>query len=296
MAMRGGALPLIEDRRLAGIGLVLAAYVGFTGIDVCAKWLSQSGFPVMQVVWVRYAVHLALVVALALPSGTGFMHARRPGAVLLRGAFLLTGTVLNFFAVSYLPLTVTGAIFFTGPLFVCILAIPLLGEKVGPRRWAAIGVGFLGVLIVTRPWSAEAHWAVFLSLGAALGGALYLVLTRRLAGADSTATQQFYAALFCTVAVSPFAFEGWVWPERAVDWAALAMVGVFGWAGHQLVTIAHRFAPASALAPYTYTQILFLTAVSWAIFAQPPDIWVVTGAAVVAAAGLYIWQRERRLG
>ncbi|MEM9047101.1 MAG: DMT family transporter [Pseudomonadota bacterium] len=290
------APPLREDRRFAGMALALAAFLGFTGIDSCAKWLAESGMPTMQIVFVRYLAHLLLVVLIALPvSGLRFARANRLGAVLLRGVFLLGGTALNFWAVRYLSLTVTAAIFFTTPLFVCLLSIPILGERIGWRRWAAIGFGFLGVLIVTRPWSAGAHWAILLSFGATLGGALYLVYTRRLAGSDSATTQQFYAALLCTLCAAPFAGEGWVWPEEAADWTAFALIGVFGWAGHQLVTVAHRYAPATTLAPFVYAQIVYMTLSSWILFGDTPDLWVGVGSAVVMASGLFIWRRERQL-
>ena len=143
----------IEDRTLRGIALMLAALAGFTGIDTCAKWLVLDGMPTAEVVFVRYLGHLILVIAFALPLGEPFLRTANPRDVGVRGAFLLFSTVLNFAALGYLPLTTTAAIFFSSPLWVCLLSIPLLGEEVGPRRWAAMAVGFLGVLVVTRPWS-----------------------------------------------------------------------------------------------------------------------------------------------
>ena len=116
-----------------------------------------------------------------------------------------------------------------------------------------------------------------------------------LAGRDATNTQQFYAGLVATLGVAPFALGDWTWPTGAASWLAFSAIGVFGWAGHQLVTIAHRFAPASTLAPFNYAQIVYMTASSWLIFAQPPDRWVIVGAGIVAASGLYIGLRERAL-
>ena len=233
----------IEDRRLRGIALMMLALLGFTGIDTCAKWLVQDGLPTTQVVFVRYLGHLLLVIAFALPFGERFVRTGNFGAVAVRGAFLLFSTVLNFAALGFLPLTMTAAIAFSGPLWVCLLSIPFLGEQVGPRRWAAIVVGFLGVLVVTRPWSGPVHWAVVFSIGAALCGAFYSILTRRLAGRDSTTTQQFYAALIATLGTAPLALADWNWPKGAAGWAAFLAIGAFGWAAHQLLIIAHRFAP-----------------------------------------------------
>jgi drug/metabolite transporter (DMT)-like permease len=285
----------IEDRTLRGIALMLAALAGFTGIDTCAKWLVQAGMPTAEVVFVRYLGHLILVVAFALPAGEPFLRTGNARDVGVRGAFLLLSTVLNFAALGYLPLTTTAAIFFSSPLWVCLLSIPLLGEEVGPRRWAAMAVGFLGVLVVTRPWAGPVHWAVVFSVGAALCGAFYSILTRKLAGRDSATTQQFYAALIATVGMAPLALPGWVWPGGRAGWFAFLAIGVFGWASHQVLIIAHRYAPASTLAPISYAQMIFMIASSWLIFAQPPDGWVLAGAAIVAASGIYIWLRERAL-
>ncbi len=289
-------MTMAAQRPMRGIALMLAAFVCFTGIDTCAKLLVLSGMPTGQVAFVRFLGHLVAVSALFLPRmGLRLFATGALPLQLARGGFLLAGTLLNFFAVRHLPLTVTSAIFFTMPLMVCALSIPLLGEKVGARRWAAIAVGFCGVLLVTRPWGAAFHWAVFLSLGAALSASLYALATRKLAGADSAATQQAFAALVGALGAAPLLALGMAWPVDAVAWAALALVGAFGFAGHQFMTVAHMHAPASTLAPFVYTQLLTMTASSWLVFDQPPDGWTVAGGAVVAGSGLYIWLRERRL-
>lgn len=281
---------------MRGIALMLAAFVCFTAIDTCAKWLALSGMPSGQIAFVRFLGHLAMVSALFLPRmGWRLFRTEAPALQLARGAFLLAGTLLNFFAVRHLPLTVTSAIFFTMPLMVCALSIPLLGEKVGARRWAAIAVGFCGVLLVTRPWGAAFHWAVLLSLGATLSASLYALATRRLAGAESAATQQAFAALVGALGAAPLAATGWAWPVDGAAWAAFLLIGAFGFAGHQFMTVAHMHAPASTLAPFVYTQLLTMTASSWLVFGQPPDLWTAAGGAVVAASGLYVWLRERQI-
>jgi drug/metabolite transporter (DMT)-like permease len=284
------------DRPLFGIGLILTAFLCFTAIDTSAKWLVLAGLPSGQVAFVRYAVHLAAALALFLPGhGAGLFRSARPRLQLFRGAMLLGSTLFNFVAVRYLPLTVTSAIFFTMPLLVCALSIPLLGERVGPRRWAAIVVGFGGVLIVTRPWAGDTHWAVLFSLAAALCASLYSLSTRGVAGSDSPATSQTLAALVGTLGAAPLALGGWVWPEAPPGWTAFALIGLFGFVGHQLLTVAHAHAPASTLAPFVYTQIVYMTASSWLVFDQPPDRWTLVGAGIVVASGLYVWLRERAL-
>lgn len=286
----------IEERSLLGIGLVLLAYLMFTGIDSSAKWLGLAGLPVMQIVFARYAIHLGIVSAVYLP--TRRMDLLRSGNFkleLLRAAALLGSSLCNLTAVRFLPLTITGSILFTMPLIVCALSVPLLGEQVGWRRWTAIAVGFIGILIIVRPGTEAFHPAAFLSLAGAFFSALYFLLTRRLAGVDSAATQQFYGAVMATAVLAPFALADWHWPTRLVDWVAFFGIGLAGYVGHQLSTVAHRLAPATVLAPFAYLQIIYLTAASWLIFSQPPDIWLYVGAPIVIGSGLYIWLRERRL-
>lgn len=291
-----GAIRPVEDRRMLAILMMLGAFACFTLVDTSAKWLILAGLPNLQVVFVRYAVHAVLAFGIFIAAeGRALFTTRSPGLVSLRALCLLLSTIFNFNAVQYLPLTLTATIFFTIPLWVCMLSVPLLGERVGPRRWAAILVGFSGVLVATQPWSADLHWAVFLSLGAAVSASLYGILTRKLAGVESTSTQQFYGAALSALAMAPVAFMDWTWPTLTVDWGFFLLIGVAGMVGHQLLTVAHRYAEASTLAPFVYVQLIYMTAASWFVFGNAPDPWVFAGAAVVLASGLYIWLRERQI-
>ncbi|MBX2854162.1 MAG: DMT family transporter [Rhodobacteraceae bacterium] len=291
------ALRARTENRSYGIFLMLITYILFTGIDVCARWLTrEAGLPTMETVFIRYLGHLIIVSALFLPIyRESLFRTRNFSDQIWRGVFLLGSTICNFTAVQYLPLSLTAAIFFAVPILVCLLSIPLLGERVGVRRWTAILVGFVGVLWITWPFGAEAHWAMFFSLGATVLAGLYGIWTRKLAGVDPTNTQQFYAALVATIGIAPLAVMEWVWPSRPVDWVVFAAIGLFGWAGHQIMTIAHRYAPASTLAPFIYVQIVYLSLADFLVFHILPDPAILPGAAIVLAAGLYIWLRERTL-
>jgi drug/metabolite transporter (DMT)-like permease len=215
---------------------------------------------------------------------------------LARGLCLLGVTAGNFIAMKFLPLTVTGALIFTMPLMVCALSVPLLGEHVGWRRWLAIVVGFIGILIIVRPGTEAFHPASLLCLAGALCAALYSIITRKLAGVDSPATQQVYSGLIALVCVTPLAFNDWVWPSNGPTWFAFFAAGIFGMAAHQLNSIALRYAPPSVLAPFSYTELILLAFASWLIFNEPPDLWFYLGAPIIILSGLYIWLRERKVG
>lgn len=286
-----------EDRPRLAVAIILVVFLCFAMIDISAKWMVQAGLPVGEVVFVRYVGHFVLVVVLFLPSqGRELWQMKRPGLTLLRGFMLMCGTTGNFVALQYLPLTVTTSIFFISPLLVTALSALVLKETVGPRRWAAIVLGLIGVLVITRPWGAEFHWAMIISCIPPAVTSVYTLITRQLAGQESPDTMQFWAALVPLGAVAPFALGGWVWPSDPITWGLFICIGFFGWLGHQLFTLAHRYAGASTLAPLTYVHIIYMSAASWLIFHQPPVIWTLIGAIIIIGSGLFIWLRERQLG
>jgi drug/metabolite transporter (DMT)-like permease len=286
----------IEERHNTGIGVLLLSQLVLLFLDTSAKWMATQGIPAGEVVFIRYAVHVALILVLVWPlRGRALFHTANFKLEALRGICLLLTTGGNFLAMRYLPLTVTGALIFTSPLMVCALSGPLLGETIGWRRWLAILAGFIGILIIVRPGSEAFQPASLLALGAAFFVALFSIITRKLAGVDTAMTQQVYAGGIALVLVLPFAFTDWVWPSNTVTWLAFFGAGTVGMLGHVLISVAHRFAPPSTLAPFNYLTLLYLALVSWLIFNQPPDAWFYPGAGIIILSGLYIWLRERRL-
>lgn len=276
--------------------LMLCAFALFVVMDTSAKWLVVGAIPALQVAFMRFAVHLAWVIVVYWPKqGVALLRSRTPRVQLLRGVMLLSATTFNFTALKFLPLPVTISIFFTGPILVCVLSIPILGERVGLRRFAAVGVGFLGVLVIVQPWSESFDWPVLYSLGAALSAAMYFVLSRKIRGADGNGTSQFYVGLVGSCALFPFAAHYWVWPEQAMQWFLLLLIGSFGVLGHSFATRAHEFAEASVLAPTVYSQIVFVSVASWLVFGSVPSASTLLGASIIIASGLYIWWRERSL-
>ncbi len=295
--MVGLASKAREDRLTLAIVLMLLAYATFSMVDASAKWMGQAGLAALQIAFMRYAVHLVLTIGLIGRGGLSFdrFASDKIGLVILRALLLVGTSVTNFIAVRYLPLTLTATIGFSAPIIVCALSWPILGERVGPWRWAAILVGFFGLLVAIRPFGATLHWAVFISLGTAICMAFYALLTRRLSGAVSPTTMQFYSGLVGTVVLAPFAFLFWQTPDTAMEWVMLFAIGLLGWAGHEVFARAHGFAEAGVLTPFSYSFLVWMTLWSALLFGQYPDGLTVLGASIVSGAGLFIWARERWL-
>lgn len=279
---------------MRALAIMAGAVLLFTGIDTSAKWLILSGLPALQVVFARYAGHFLTAALAFLPSeGLHAFRSQVPGLQLLRSAALLLSTVFNFYALKYLPITVTTAIYFSAPIVISLLSIPILGERIGIRRFAAIVFGFLGVMVVIQPWGAEFHPAMLLSVTGLGFAALYFVLTRKIAGIEMNSTSQIWASGMATLILMPIAASVWVWPTSATGWVLMALIGVFGATGHIFATLAHRFADASTLAPVTYLQVIFATTAGYVFFGNLPTPWTAAGAAIIIASGVYIWRRER---
>ncbi|MEM1038649.1 MAG: DMT family transporter [Pseudomonadota bacterium] len=285
------------DQPLVGIALILCAWLAFSFIDTSAKWLALAGIASLQLAFMRYIGAFAISLAMLNRHGVDWDNFKsdRMFLVIVRGALLMGSTILNFFAVRYLSLTLTSTILFSAPIIITALAGPLLGERVGIWRWIAIIVGFGGILVAVQPFGATFHPAVFLSMAAALCFSFYAILTRKLSETESTATLQFYAGLVGTVTLLPFALLQWQNPANAMDWAIMIGLGFFGWFGHELLTRAHEYAPASTLTPYTYAFILYLAIWSALVFNDWPTWSTVLGASIVIGSGIFIWLRERKL-
>ena len=287
--------PRADDRRrrLVGIALMCGALLTFACLDATAKWLNRSLDPILTV-WVRYVGSIVFVALFVNPWMTpGVTRTVRPWLQAGRSVLLLASTALNFFALKYLQLTETVSIMFSTPFLVALLAGPLLGERVGPRRLAAIAVGFVGILIITRPGLGGLHPAAFLSVAGALCYALYSIATRILAAYDSSATTMFYSGIAGLVLVTPLV--PWVWsaPDSGLVWIMMAVVGALGALGHWLLILAHARAPAPVLSPFIYTEIIWMIALGYVVFGDLPDRLTLVGAAIVIASGLYLLYRER---
>jgi drug/metabolite transporter (DMT)-like permease len=225
-------------------------------------------------------------------SRPGMLRTGRPVLQVARAAVLLGSTMLNFFALRYLRLDQVLAITFSAPFVVAALSGPTVGEWVGPRRWTAIGAGFLGVLVVTRPGLGIVHPAALLAFLATLAYAAYFLTTRVLSRTDSNETTLFYSNFVGAVLMLPIVPFFWT-PLLPWQWGLLVLAGGFASFGHYMLIVAHRLAPASLLSSFVYSQLVGVTILGYAVFGDVPDAYTLTGAAIVIASGLYIFHSER---
>jgi drug/metabolite transporter (DMT)-like permease len=285
-----------EDRRMRflAIALMCATMVCFTGQDTCAKWLSAS-LPTAQIVWARYvgASLIALIASRSL-SRPVTLRSKRPWLQLVRSVLLLGSTTANIVALRQLQLSETATISFLTPIFVALLAGPLLGEKVSPERMIAIALGFLGVVIATRPGTAAFQPIVVVAVAGVVCNSGYVLATRKLAAADAAQTTLAWTQIAGIVFLTPIL--PWVWrqPNSAGAWLLMAAMGVFAATSHGMLIVAHRFAPAPTLTPFTYTQLVWMILSGVLVFGDWPSVPTLLGAALVVACGAFLALRERR--
>jgi len=214
---------------------------------------------------------------------------------LIRSAIMASTTLTHFWAVKYLDLTVTITIMFSAPFMVAIFAKTVLGEQVGRQQLAAIGFGFVGVIVVVNPLGASFHPAMLLSLGTAVAIAALQIITRLGTTTDTLGTQAFYTTLVGMLLCLPFLFVlDSPLPQTSFQWGLFMAIGlIFGTGGHFLNVAAHRFAPASTLAPFMYTQLIWMTLAQYWIDGTLPGWNTLMGALIIVTSGLYLWNRQR---
>jgi drug/metabolite transporter (DMT)-like permease len=285
-----------ENRRMRVFAIVLmcATMVCFTGQDTCAKWLSAS-LPIAQIVWARYvgASVIALIASRSL-SRPALLRSRRPRLQLLRSVLLFCSTTANVFAVRELQLSETATISFLTPVFVALLAGPVLGERVSAERMVAIALGFLGVVIATRPGTAALQPIVLVAVAGVVCNSGYVLATRKLAGADSPQTTLAWTQIAGLVFLTPILPWIWMQPGSAGAWLIMAVMGVFGATSHGMLIVAHRYAPAPTLTPFTYTQLIWMIVSGVLVFGDWPAAPTLLGAALVVACGAFLALRERK--
>jgi len=283
----------VKQNTTSGILLILVAMTLVPMMDGLAKLLSAR-YPVMEIVWARYFFHLMILLPVVLSRyNRRDLLPKRPLLQVIRGGLLLLSTILFFAAIAVMPIADALALVFVSPLLVTALSPFLLGETIGPRRWAAVIVGFVGALIIIRPGIADIDTGTVLALSAGIVYALYMVATRKLSGTAPPLITLAYTALMGAIAMSAAVPFFWVAPTLD-DLAMMMAMGGLAALGHYFLIKAVERAPVSLLAPFGYSEIVMATLIGYVVFGDFPDNWTWAGVAVIVVSGIYISLRERR--
>lgn len=263
----------------------------FTSMDAGVKYLVNH-YPTVQVIWARYFFHLVLLCLVFARRIPALIQTANLGLQLGRSVLLLATTALFFTGLRFVPLAESSAIMMVTPLIVTALSMPLLREPVGPRRWLGVAIGFAGALVIIRPTGDVVQLAALFPLAAAASYAFYQISTRYLGNSDPVLTTLLYSAASGAVIASLAVPFFWV-PPTALDWMLMGYAGLCGGFGHFALIKAFTSAPAAAVTPFTYSNIVWATGYGIFLYGEFPDPWTIVGAAIVAASGLYIFFREQ---
>jgi len=284
--------PARADHPFKGIALILASTVFLGTSDVTAKYLSAT-LPSIEIAWIRFLTFALIMSPAMLPGSPVYaLQTERPGLQVMRGIALLGSSLFFISGLRFLPIAEASATGFVSPLFVTALSIVFLGESVGVRRWLATAIGLIGVLIILRPGTSEFHPAAFFPIISALAWAATLIMTRMMSGRELAITTMTYSSIVGVGILSVLVPFVWVAPSWH-DILFGIFIGIASTAGQWIVVLAFRYADASVLAPFSYTQLLWVSILGFLIFGEIPDIWTVIGAAFIVASGLYTAHRER---
>jgi drug/metabolite transporter (DMT)-like permease len=277
-----------------GILMALLSTVAYAVADALSKYQTRE-YPVLMIVWVRYFVPLALILAVFLPQrGTRMLRTAYPLVQAIRGVLLASGTVFIIFAYRFMPMAEAQAISFIRPVLLTVLAVIFLGEKVSPLGWAAVLVGFSGVLIIVRPGGGLFTPAAILPLGLALSFSSFQIFTRLIAGKEDSINMLFYALLVGSLALSVTLPFSWVAPTPK-GLFFFTLIGTISGIGHFSTIKSLKMAPASLVAPFAYVQLLWVAVLGALVFGDFPDALTLVGMAVVVAGGLLVTASRRRL-
>jgi RarD protein len=278
------------DHPQKGILFLCAAVFLFASSDALSKYLTNF-YPVVMVLWVRYMVHISLMLAvLRPPSFHTLLTTKNIKLQIVRGLCMANTNLMFISALHYIPLTEGTAIIYLSPLLVTAMSGPLLGERISRLQWLAVAIGFIGVLIIVRPGGSMFHPVALLALGAAFSFSLYQIITRKLNHTDKSSTTNFISGLVCALISSlllPF-----FWKMPTLNFSLLmVLLGISAVVSHLLMTKAYQHAKPSTLAPFSYTQLLFAGLISYAFFNQIPDFMGLVGMLVIVVGGLLVFSK-----
>jgi drug/metabolite transporter (DMT)-like permease len=285
-------IPGLADETLRGVAFIILSTIFFSSSDILAKHMTET-MPPLQVTWMRYIVFVVVALPMAWAAlGGRSLHTTRPLLQVLRGLGVAGSSIFFILGITTLQVADATAIGFVAPIFITALSIPMLGEKVGLRRWLAAMVGLVGVVIIVQPGTGAFQLAALLPVCSAAVWAFSAVATRLMSRTERPETTFAWTAIVGLVALS--AVMPFVWSTPTWEGVAIGVVmGLLSTAGHYMIVLAYRRAPASVLAPFTYTQLIWASGLGFMAFGVVPGLATYVGAAFIAASGLYTAHRER---
>jgi drug/metabolite transporter (DMT)-like permease len=282
-----------KEHPLRGVLFILGAVFLFASSDALSKYLTQS-YPVVLVLWVRYVVHvLLMLIALRPKSITSLFETANPKLQLVRGLCMACTNLLFISALRFIPLAEGTSIIYLTPLIITVLSGPLLGERVGRLQWVAVLIGFIGVLLIVRPGGALFHPVALLALGAACSFSLYQLVTRILNRTDSANVSNFISGLVSVAVTSLLLPFFWAIPTLYFG-GLMVILGFSALVSHLFMTHAYHHAKPSTLAPFTYLQLPFAGLIGYVLFDHIPDMLAFVGMLVIALGGLLVVFGQRK--
>ena len=284
---------MITEYPKKGILLITAAVFLFASSDALSKYLTNF-YPVVMVLWVRYLVHVLLLLAVIRPlSFKTLIATKHPKQQIVRGLCMANTNLMFISALHFIPLSEGTAIIYLSPLLVTALSVPLLGERISRLQWLGVAVGFIGVLFIARPGGALFHPVALLALGAAFSFSLYQIITRKLNHTDKSSTTNFISGLVCVIITSVLLPFFWKMPS-AYFFGLMILLGISALVSHLLMTKAYQHAKPSTLAPFSYLQLLFAGFIGYVFFDQVPDFFGLIGMLVIVTGGLLVMGKVRK--
>ena len=281
------------DAPFRGVLMMCVAVACFAAMNTFVKELRVQELPVVEIIWGRYFFHTILVLALFPKRIPTLLSGSDKGLQICRSILVLSATACMFTAVGFMPLADAVAITFIAPLLITALSVPFLGERVGLRRWIAVCVGFAGMLVIIRPGGGLFQPAALLPIGVTVFYAMYQIITRMISHRTDPINSVFYTAIVGGILMSAIVPFFWETPTLE-QWGMLLAAGLLGGLGHWAIIIAYQRAEAPLVAPFAYTELVWATMLGLTFFGDFPDLWTLVGAAIIAASGVYILQRERQ--
>ncbi len=281
------------DAPLKGVLMMCFAVLCFASMNTFTKELRASDLPVVEIIWGRYFFHFAFILLLFPRRIPTLFHTEDKWLQIARSVLVLLATAFMFVALGFMPLADTVAITFAGPLLIVAFSALMLGEPVGPRRWAAVVVGFIGMLVIIRPGAGVFQPAALLPVAVAFFYAFYQIITRQISHRSDPLNMLFYTAVIGAVVMTLIAPFDWQTPTTN-QWLMLVAVGFLGGLGHYAIIRAYERSEASLVAPFAYTEIVWAMLLGFVAFGDFPDLFTLAGTVIIIASGIYILQRERQ--